>query len=864
MSDKSPFNLRPTGKIRPADPEAVFADLRPRDEAVKHLWSHQADILREYHKKSTSRDVALELPTGMGKTLVGLLVAEYRRRAFDERVVYLCPTRQLAKQVMGHATSYGISAVLLVGQQRAYAQPDYARYAASEAVAITTYSGVFNINPRLNDAQVMILDDAHSGGDFVADLWSLVLPRALQVYRDTIELYANAIPRSLFMRLLSSDVDPRDRLETYKVPTQAFLALTPALTELLDGSLQGDPVYGWRMVRDNLAATHLYVSWPALNVRPLIPPTLRHQPFSNTRQRVYMSATLGAGGELERLMGVERIERIPVPETWESQRTGRRFILFPSLSLPPDEVDELVRQAVKVRDRTLVICPSHPQAEQVAEQLKQTTDAAVLFSPAVEDSLTPFTEHDHAVLVLAGRYDGIDLPDQSCRQEALIGLPSALNLQERFLMDRLRAQVVLRDRIRTRLIQGVGRCTRNPRDYAAVLLCGTDILDFCLRRENREGMPRDLQAEMRFGLDNSEADRVEGLMKLLNVFFAQGSDWAQADEMIRALRTEFAQTTDPIASELMRVVGHEVRYGYAMWDGDFVTSLRLAREIGDQLPGDELRNYRAWWLYLASAVAGVLATSQGKEYVPLSSELLERARAAADVSWIRSIGLKAGGLRGQEQDQLTVIAAENIAVRIQELGLTGRRFEASMAAMREQLGSRDPETFHAGLASLGELLGFMTSRPKETGNPDVIWRLEPEVAVLWEVKNQAEDETPISLSTARQCVGHMNGAKGLLQLHDGEACYVIVACHRMETARDAVAQIGDTRAFPVTKILKLAEAVVHFLRRTRARAGETSDIVSIVREEITTAALEPRRVISEITATSARDIAEQPRPTSGS
>jgi replicative superfamily II helicase len=57
-----------------------------------------------------AQDVALQLPTGSGKTLVGLLLAEWRRRKFGERVVYLCPTRQLVNQVAEEASSkYGLT-----------------------------------------------------------------------------------------------------------------------------------------------------------------------------------------------------------------------------------------------------------------------------------------------------------------------------------------------------------------------------------------------------------------------------------------------------------------------------------------------------------------------------------------------------------------------------------------------------------------------------------------------------------------------------------------------------------------------------------------------------------------------------------
>ena len=48
----------------------------------------------------------------------------------------------------------------------------------AEAVAITTYSGLFNINPSLNDANIIICDDAHAGEEFIAGLWSLHVARS--------------------------------------------------------------------------------------------------------------------------------------------------------------------------------------------------------------------------------------------------------------------------------------------------------------------------------------------------------------------------------------------------------------------------------------------------------------------------------------------------------------------------------------------------------------------------------------------------------------------------------------------------------------------------------------------------------------
>ena len=105
----------------------------------------------------------LTVPTGGGKTLVGLLLAEYRRRAHGQRIAYLCPNIQLVRQAASKASGYGIPAVTLTGRQADYGPGDFRSYNRAQAVAVTTYHGVFNSNPRIDAAQTLVLDDAHAG-----------------------------------------------------------------------------------------------------------------------------------------------------------------------------------------------------------------------------------------------------------------------------------------------------------------------------------------------------------------------------------------------------------------------------------------------------------------------------------------------------------------------------------------------------------------------------------------------------------------------------------------------------------------------------------------------------------------------------
>lgn len=85
----------------------------------------------------------------------------------------------------------------------------------------------------------------------------------------------------------------------------------------------------------------------------------------------------------------------------------------------------------------------------------------------------------------------------------LAGLPVGMHLQERFLHESVKALVVLTERIRTRLTQGAGRTTRNTADYAAVLMLGRDLANFCAQPGVQAASHPEIRAELCFGLDNS-------------------------------------------------------------------------------------------------------------------------------------------------------------------------------------------------------------------------------------------------------------------------------------------------------------------------------------------------------------------------
>lgn len=167
------FRTGSSNAAKPTSPVLLFRELK-RHPTIKFLGSHQEKLLELYEEQHWSaKDVAIELPTGAGKTLVGMLIAEYRRRLNGECIVFCCPTKQLAAQVTAQCAKYGIPTSLLIGEQKKYDQASFLRYQQAKSIAVTTYSGIFNSNPRIDDPDIVICDDAHAAEGYVASMWTV-------------------------------------------------------------------------------------------------------------------------------------------------------------------------------------------------------------------------------------------------------------------------------------------------------------------------------------------------------------------------------------------------------------------------------------------------------------------------------------------------------------------------------------------------------------------------------------------------------------------------------------------------------------------------------------------------------------------
>lgn len=835
-------------------PEALLRDLKTKK--IVGPLADQADLWRAYQAEALeASDVALHLPTGGGKTLVGVVLAEWRRRTRGERVVYLCPTRQLVNQVAEQAAGkFGIPVAPFVGSKRDYDRGLTAQYQSAELVAVTTYSSLFNVSPYFNDAHVIVLDDAHAAENYIASMWSLVI----EEYQDPVAYaaIANALKPALpvhhYQRLVDTTDGSRDRGWVDKLPSPALAAMADELVLLFDQLFDsGDNSYAWTTIRDHLRACHLYFSAGRFLVRPMFPPTSSHKPFANARQRIYMSATLGEAGELERITGRAPIRRLAPNVGWERQTIGRRYFMFPGRSL--DEEDQLALNAELIRKagRAVVLTPDDRRAREFKTFVQESVGAPVFGARDIEASKSDFVSASTAVAVVANRYDGIDFPEEECRLLIVEGLPTATNLYEHFLITRLASSDVLRVRILGRMVQAFGRCTRSDKDFSAVVLRGEELSRYLLSAENRAPLHPELQAELTFGIEQSRDAAPADFIENFELFLRQGEDWAAANEAIVEERDSVEKQPIEGSEDLARSAASELKYMSAMWAEDYAGALEAARTTLGMLTSPKLKGYRALWYYLAGSAAW-LAYSEGVSGADgVARQYFEAAqRAEKSLSWLG--GLARLGLVAQSSTEGTdyelSLNIERIEALFDRLGsLNDHRFSKFEVDLRKKISVNDAKEFEQGHVMLGQLLGFDAGNRNDDASPDPWWRSSETFCIVFEDYTDAEGDT-VPARKARQAATHPNWIKSeLLVAENADVVSVMIApCVYVE--RGAVPHMGQVIYWPTDDFRRIAEIAINVIKDLRREYPGAGDLAwrAMASERLRRSRLSPRELVRSL------------------
>lgn len=722
------------------DPIVLFQKLKVSDPSINDLWLAQGDALRMWHENREKDDVGIVLNTGAGKTLVGLLVAQSLANETREKVLYACSSIQLVEQTAEKAKGYGLDVTT-------YFRGRYSNdlYVRGEAPCVTTYQALFNGRSIFFKEQLsaIVFDDAHAAEHLLRDHFSLRLSRSTRpdVHGELVALFS-AYHHKIGKAGSYAELEDQTCRRLFLVPPFEVHAQQGELLRILKAAALHDgqdTTFVWEYIQDRVDLCCILISGSEVTITPPFIPVLSLPYFGRGIRRVYLSATLAAPDAFARTFG-----KIPDVVAAPSTTAGEceRLILFPSQLDVGKEDIEIAKELIKAR-KTLILVPTYARASKWQG----------LADPPPKDMVSEYVRQfkgDTATpkLLLAARYDGVDLPGDTCRVMVIDDLPMGVGPLERFLWEYLNLSNTLRSAIASRIVQSFGRISRGMSDHGVVILTGNRLVDWVLIPKNRAVLPPFLQKQIVLGYEvSAQADAIKDLDLAAEQCLARDEIWIHA-------YNEFMKNAEPennqVDSELLtRLAGSEAKYGLMMWQRDFHEAAKVLSSTLDDAFSLSVST-GAWhclWLGRALELLGDKESAQ-EMYARAHSNQLNIPAYPREVEQMRGEAVPRQII--EVDRQLKIMADGSIVLP--------RRLEADLVHLD---GSGSSAQTEESLRALGQYLGLQASRPDHefgTG-PDVLWSIDGCPSLCVEVKTDKKPATQYRKEDVGQLSDHVQWVK---------------------------------------------------------------------------------------------------------
>ena len=744
---------------------AIFPGIPDEDDAPKsfqELWNsldrnkkkyeyprwHQLKILENLYdemQNNEERDFAISLPTGTGKTVIGLLLSYYVILKERLKVLYLCPNIFLCNQVLKEAEELGIPAVKLYGKWANLPNAEKTKFLSGNAVGVATYNTLFNSNPRVGNLGLIIMDDIHAAGDTIISKWSIRINRGEN--RDLFDQFYEVLSPILNrpQKLALENRPTRD--ETYEMLySKQWLPIIDDITLILDGHSNDEEIkYQWSTARTKLESYFCILHYNSIEIRPLTPPSHTLSEFKDARYRVYMSATPDITGNLENNVGIERLKWITLKDV---DVPGNRLILNLDTLMPKMSDEDRVISIVQRVSRTVILTQSSFQQSSLKNALELVGYKGIIFTPKSEsilEEMERFKKEAKAVILLAGRYDGIDLGDGFADGIILYHLPKAINAFENFTTLKWETKDEAEARAIQRVHQGMGRCTRRDSDEVQIFLIGEDLVQLLLDPQTILSFPGKLRLELEICQRMTESS---SLSLYLTAFREKADEWKSQVSNINKKAAKYTSAIEDIRESKTKFM--LTKYSNYLWSGNYTAAYSLATMLTEKLANEDQWKDSAIWAYLAGTASDVSAFLSGKNpYLEPGNELFSTAVSRSERrDWFGNLS----NFLNQEriQDHLEPRIAKIYSL-LGSYSPENNKFEEFLIDLIEKLKRDDDTKIKMFLSKLGVSLGFDVQVPSRPGSPDCIWSSKGTVTFIFEAKTNKSNDF-LTIDEVRQII----------------------------------------------------------------------------------------------------------------
>ncbi|WP_461633557.1 DEAD/DEAH box helicase family protein [Labilibaculum euxinus] len=744
--------LKKTSSEKKTNPIEIYESLDRRSIAGP-LRPAQLNILNEwYDTKLNEKDLIIKLHTGEGKTLIGLLILLSKINSNSGSCLFICPNKYLVQQVRQDAKKFGIP-YCTIGEDNSLPND----FIDGKKILITHVQKVFNgktifgLNNDYVPVENIILDDSHACIDSIKDTFTINLKREHSIYKEIFELFRDALPEQgegTFLEMQTGDYN-----SFLPIPYWSWIDKSAEILQILSNYKdEVEIMFSWPFIKDNIKNCQAFISGQNIEITPIHIPIEKFSSFNNASQRILMSATTQDDSFFIKGLGFN-FEAIKSPLTNPTQLwSGEKMIVIPSL------VDETLDRLTMVN---ILGEPSNKSYGIVSlvSSFNKTDRYYKLGSlvpnsqeiPAVIDQLKK--GKFEKTVVFANRYDGIDLPDETCRILIFDGKPFFFSLSERYEESNRNGSDSINIKIAQKIEQGLGRSVRGEKDYCLILLIGADLIKFIKSSRTNKYFSPQTKKQIEIGLeiaamasdeisDKNEPFKV--VKSLMKQSLKRDEDWKEFyKEEMDKIQTTIQQ------SKIYDTFLLERKASVFNHTGNYEKASEQIQKIIDKHCTNE--SEKGWYLqimarykYLQSKTDSnqlqisaflknhqLLKPSEGIVYNKL--EFINESRTKRIEKWIRN----------HKNYQELMISVEGVLSDL-EFGTSSDKFEAA-------------------LKDLGSMLGFLSERPDKEfkKGPDNLWCGVSNQYFIFECKSEVDvDRQEIHKHESGQMNTHCAWFKG--------------------------------------------------------------------------------------------------------
>ncbi|POS09944.1 DEAD/DEAH box helicase family protein [Burkholderia gladioli] len=799
------FKKRLSGKKaeRPIDPSKLYdtldrahdkGPLRPAQLAVLQKWfsDHRGD-----------RDVIVKLHTGQGKTLIGLLMLQSQLNSGTGPALYLCPDNFLIDQTIEQAKQFGILTC-----QADPELPD--EFLNSDRILVTSVQKLFNgltkfgLNRKSIPVGTLLMDDAHACADTIREACRIRIPKEEPAYDALKTLFADDLEQQGLGTFADINNCKRDAL--LPIPYWAWIERESDVAKILAANAERKSIkFAWPLLKNILAHCQCIVSGVALEIEPNIPPLETFGSYADAAHRVFMSATVTDDAFLVKGLQLKP-ETIINPLTYSKEGwSGEKMVLLPSLIHEELDRERIVKGYAtpnpKRRHGVVALATAFARVKDW-----EAYGAVIADRDSVGDVITELRKGEfEKTVVLVNRYDGIDLPDETCRLLVFDGKPyseSLIDLYEEAC--RPDSVATLMRTVRT-VEQGMGRSVRGEKDYSVIVIIGSDITRLVRDRESRKFLSSQMSRQIEIGLEIADMAKqdIESGQKPADAFNGLVRQCLQRDEDWKAFYVEQMAKVKPSGANerVLRVYASELAAEQAYRDGDYATAADVLQKLLDKKQVDDAD--KGWYLQQ-------VARYQYRSDRPESQRLQIAAHKENRFLLRPSNGVTVA--------KLTMVSQGRVE-RIMSWVRKFETYEQLDIALSDILGrlvfGTKADKFEQALDEISRAIGFAGERPDKEWKegPDNLWALDDTQYILWECKSEVEvSRAEINKREAEQ----MNRSSAWFDKHYAGMKVKRIIVHPAGAVASAASFTHEVEGMRETELRRLVKQLREFFKSFEA------------------------------------------------